>query len=968
MTRFWMICVLVGGVAAARMCGGVPVTYSLTESGRVSVAVYNLQGQQVRTLLSGAAQIKGKHRLEWDGLDWTGRPAPAGDYTWRLLQSPGLKSEFLMRLGTSFNYQDWPCNHGGPSGVAVLGDTAILAGAGECTPSLAMVDMTSGKFLRAEHFLVGDIAAANGRLFSLGVNNDKDAGRLSIRQFDNGSNVLASVELTQGVTTTRPFCVSACAKQLAIAYSPSGEIEWRSQDDPQKVLGKAVVSNLSDMALTPAGTVLALCGNTVVEVGPATINPVVRISGLSKPNRIAVDESNGDILVVDNNGFGQIRRYSKDFVFVRAYGRAGGRQQGLYNPEDFCAVSDIAADGHGGFVIVENMSAPRRLSHFDVNGKLLNEWYGGQLFFTMASSDPADPRHVWMNSHWGWVMETEVDYEKRTWKPRAAYTVQGLVEGLFDCSSLGLCGVMRRHEDQRYIVNEDEPKILRVDEANRRLIPLVAFGYEDSISPTLNSIMKEVNQSRAPNGKYHSYLWQDANDDGVPQKEEVSFSTYGRWRLRWTLDEHFNYYFSERTSGKTWTNIIHRLPVKRWDGARPVYPAFEEAELVAQLPITPEMAKARTDWEGPLDFGSDDAVYQIVKGRGEGFTSDYLQMGHTWLWPTGLSGDAGLCRWSLRDGGLQWRVGKLSATARQFIPGQLDDPIRFLGRLNGLVLLANRVVMPMEAWTDDGLFAGSLFDRHAEDGLPPATYTWWMGKALDGREINSPFQYDMYVGGSIRELPDGDILYFGAGWNHVPVYRVSGWKDFKRQAGRLRVKKQAKGTDAAGTGLLAEYFANDALAGIPVLKRTDPLLWFGNADTLVKKGWPDTNLCNRTFSARWTGFLEPRFSEAYTLKAYVGGGRRGDDPSSPKAVSPPEPVRVWLGKRLVIDGWQRPLTNSCQIESAPIQLEAGRKVPIRVEYVRTNTGYLHLCWESASQEIEHVPPECLYPDNYRPKK
>ncbi len=44
------------------------IEYTLTQPGKVSAAVYDSGGRLVRTLLSGAAQNKGAHRLTWDGL------------------------------------------------------------------------------------------------------------------------------------------------------------------------------------------------------------------------------------------------------------------------------------------------------------------------------------------------------------------------------------------------------------------------------------------------------------------------------------------------------------------------------------------------------------------------------------------------------------------------------------------------------------------------------------------------------------------------------------------------------------------------------------------------------------------------------------------------------------------------------------------------------------------------------------
>ena len=94
--------------------------------------------------------------------------------------------------------------------------------------------------------------------------------------------------------------------------------------------------------------------------------------------------------------------------------------------------------------------------------------------------------------------------------------------------------------------------------------------------------------------------------------------------------------------------------------------------------------------------------------------------------------------------------------------------------------------------------------------LPAAYYTWWRGAGPDGADMNSPVQYDMFVGGSFHELPDGDLLYFGAGWNRVPVYRISGWNDFQRQSGKVQLKRAATDDDVFSHLMYPAVFADFA--------------------------------------------------------------------------------------------------------------------------------------------------------------
>jgi flagellar hook assembly protein FlgD len=49
----------------------------------VQLSVYNLQGQEVRTLISGQKN-PGRHAITWNGRDNFGKPVPSGVYLYKL--------------------------------------------------------------------------------------------------------------------------------------------------------------------------------------------------------------------------------------------------------------------------------------------------------------------------------------------------------------------------------------------------------------------------------------------------------------------------------------------------------------------------------------------------------------------------------------------------------------------------------------------------------------------------------------------------------------------------------------------------------------------------------------------------------------------------------------------------------------------------------------------------------------------
>src|SRR5262245_17906116 len=109
-------------------------------------------------------------------------------------------------------------------------------------------------------------------------------------------------------------------------------------------------------------------------------------------------------------------------------------------------------------------------------------------------------------------------------------------------------------------------------------------------------------------------------------------------------------------------------------------------------------------------------------------------------------------------------------------------------------------------------------------------------------------------------------------------------------------------------------------------------------------GLPDPSLPSDKFSVRWTGQIQPRYSESYTFYTYTDDG-----------------VRLWVDGLLIIDKWvdQPPTEHS----SRGIALTADRWYPIMMEYYE-NTGYAvaKLSWSSRSQPKQFVPKSSLYSD------
>ncbi len=141
-----------------------------------------------------------------------------------------------------------------------------------------------------------------------------------------------------------------------------------------------------------------------------------------------------------------------------------------------------------------------------------------------------------------------------------------------------------------------------------------------------------------------------------------------------------------------------------------------------------------------------------------------------------------------------------------------------------------------------------------------------------------------------------------------------------------------------GTGLAAQYWANTSFSGTPAVTRTDPTLNFA----WRFQGSPATAIPTDSFSARWTGSVQPPYADTYTFLTV------SDDT-----------VRVWVDGRLIIDNTT---PHSAAVDRATISLEAGRQYAIRVDYTeQTGEAYLKLLWFSPNLGQQIVPASQLYP-------
>ncbi|MBL9162101.1 MAG: family 43 glycosylhydrolase [Planctomycetaceae bacterium] len=138
----------------------------------------------------------------------------------------------------------------------------------------------------------------------------------------------------------------------------------------------------------------------------------------------------------------------------------------------------------------------------------------------------------------------------------------------------------------------------------------------------------------------------------------------------------------------------------------------------------------------------------------------------------------------------------------------------------------------------------------------------------------------------------------------------------------------------AGHGLTAQYFHNVDFTGLAAEREEAPSFAWGLAS-------PAPGMDAESFSVRWFGGVEAKYTETYTIRTVSDDG-----------------VRLWVDGKLLIDDWA---ASNARVESATIDLQAGEQYDIRLEYFdATGSAQLRLQWSSASQPLETIPAAQLY--------
>ena len=797
----FLVLIAMAGVACTTgLCGEAPrnpnVTYKLGSDSKVSIAIYDQAGGIVRQLLLTDQRKAGPNAEPWDCLTEQGKPAAPGTYSWKLLSSQGLKSEWITSLGTNLTpgWQIMPGNHVGAV-TAAVDDTGVyvMGGCSECVPGMVKIAPDGKRLWASDHLLESNndcgVGLAGGRMFSMLGN----AKVIAVDPAIGKGLWKVNTEWNDPKEVWKPgsavLALAARKDQLVISNRDRNLVQWLKPDDGSK-LDEAAVPAPKAIAIDGAGNVLAISGDTVIRLSRADKAPKPVITGLTEPVRLDADPNSGEIFVAEGGDSQQVKRFASDGKLLATYGRKGGRLFGKYEPQDFRGVTGITADGKGGFIVTEGAASPRRVAFFDKAAKLVREYYGGLHYANGGALDPDDVSLVWYHSGSGEVVKSKIDYEKKTYKVLETYKLIGIGDGVIGGGNSMGTFVVRRLKGRTYLVSMViEPRIVMVDEPNRRLVPMVSGKYflmHDFLNPEYTPkpfveayfgvtpgvpIPADAKYGSVPDAKNReAVIWTDLDGDGKPQKEEMVFSP--RMLMTWACgrvwaDDKLNLYeMNDRPMvwrPKSWTKA----------GA-PVYGGWPDWQPVGETPKGFDPLKV--SW--PAGSG----IIPLPDGGFLGFFNSIENPFGKGIGSEGLGGNY-IVKWD-KAGRHVWTTGRHSADF-----GAAPGEGRFLWNIAGLAHNCVAVIDMqcyftcknlVHVWDSDGLWVGRLLESPDLKAAPEEAY--YLATENFGGTL-----MEVTKKNKARGLNAGDVIFVGDGQNVTSIYRITGWDTFKRDSGTVTV-------------------------------------------------------------------------------------------------------------------------------------------------------------------------------------
>ena len=423
----------------------IPIRFTLTETGLVTLVIEDSQNHRVRNLVSETPFPAGENTAWWDGSDDLLRDPEAARHGVyhipnRMVEPGRYKVRGLWRKPLELHYEFsiynagqpawttadgtgcWLTTHTPPTSVAVVpgsrtadGQPLVFMGAyvaegghglqwlhedgtkiggqhwvgGNWTgaPTLA-VDV--GQKAIADHLCyVGSIWEDELRLTA--KNRDlKDAAIFKQKLGDGSKTPPQNLKSFEGGDKT--FVLGGIAANNGrLVCSLVRQNELLVVDVASgNIATRIPLENPRGLAFDADDGLIVLSGTKLVRFASLSGKPEIIVAdGLEDPRHVAV-AADGRYFVTDRGQSHQVKIFSAAGKQTGTIGKPGVPATGPYDPLHMNEPNGLAIDTQGRIWVAENSNHPRRVSRWTINGKLQQAFYGPTEYGGGGTLDPKD--------------------------------------------------------------------------------------------------------------------------------------------------------------------------------------------------------------------------------------------------------------------------------------------------------------------------------------------------------------------------------------------------------------------------------------------------------------------------------------------------------------------------------------------------------------------------------------------------
>jgi len=412
------------GLAAAEQ-QGTPITFTMPQPGRVTIAINDPSGIRVRNLIADAEKPKGSHTVYWDGLDDDGRVLPPGTYGWIGLTRGDLHAVYRGAFthgnppwihGTTGG---WAADHGSPVAAACIGERIFLGtGISEGGHGLICCDLDGNK-LWGQRWLnrtvwsgANSLAADGERLFATSRpwqeqriwEVDPQTGKswwiftFPKEGLPQPIGKIGGIYLA-GARKTGPtrwdgelYASDVCGDGprtfvFSTARNPETNDPMGYDDTHGMKLLRVLPVRIWGMTWLTDGRCVAALDKSIAFIDTQTGNTTPVTDAVEAPvaiasdsrNRLYVSDWGGQIwgtfpkssfkiigLRNSDKASIQVKIFDTSGRLLRAMGRPGGQPIGAFDPNDFFMPQQLAIDPRGRLWVTEFRLTPKRVSVWEI--------------------------------------------------------------------------------------------------------------------------------------------------------------------------------------------------------------------------------------------------------------------------------------------------------------------------------------------------------------------------------------------------------------------------------------------------------------------------------------------------------------------------------------------------------------------------------------------------------------------------